>query len=93
MFSNRDNLIGVGFLVVMVGLAAILVRAIVAGERLRLDLSPAVGTILAVVFFVLIIVGLKRSGIFGRLFGGRGGRQWPDPQTGSKSLWDRIRGR
>lgn len=93
MFKDRDNLIGLGFLIVMGALAAILIRAIVTGERVTLDLSPAVSAILAIVFFALVFVGLRRSGIFGRLFGDRGGRQWPDPQTGGKSLWDRIRGK
>lgn len=93
MFRNRDNLIGVVFLVVAGVIAAILARAIITGERVTLDLNPVVSTILGIAFFALIFVGLGRSGIFGRWFGGRGGRQWPDPQTGNKSLWDRIRGK
>lgn len=93
MLKNRDNLIGGAFLVVMVVLAAILIRAIVAGERVQLDLNPVVVTILGVLFFGLLIFGIARSGIFGRFFGGGRGRQWPDPQTGSKSLWDRLRGK
>ena len=93
MFRDRDNLVGLGFLIVMGALAAILIRAIVTGERITLDLSPAVSAILALVFFALIFVALRRSGVFGRFFGDRRGRQWPDPQTGGKSLWDRIRGR
>jgi hypothetical protein len=88
MFSNRDNLIGVLFLVVMGVLAAILIRAIVAGERVRLDLPPGAGIVLGIAFFVLIVVGVRRSG----MFGGRG-RQWPDPRTGGRSWWDRLRGR
>lgn len=91
MFRNRDNLIGVLFLVLAGVVAAVLIRAIVTGERVTLDLPPAVSVILAVVFFALIIFGLSRSGMFGRFFGRGGGRQWPDPQTGSKSLWDRLR--
>ena len=93
MFNDRDNLIGVLFLVGIGALAAILLRAIATGERLRLDLDPAVSTVLAVLFFGLILFGMGRAGMFSRFFGRRGGRQWPDPQTGSKSLWDRIRGR
>jgi hypothetical protein len=93
MLDNRDNLVGLVFLVVAGAIAAVLMRAIITGERVRLDLPPAVSLLLGVVFFALIIVGMTRSGMFGRFFGGRGGRQWPDPQTGGKSFWDRIRGR
>lgn len=93
MFKDRDNLIGVVLLVGMGIMAAILLRAIASGERLQLDLDPIVSTVLAVLFFGLILFGLGRSGMFGRFFGRRDGRQWPDPQTGSRSLWDRIRGR
>lgn len=96
---NRDNLIGGLFLVFMGVLAAILVRAIIIGERPDISVSPAVATILTVLFFGGIIYGIWQSGFFSRLFGGNrdgdrsGGRQWPDPQTGRRSLWDRIRGR
>lgn len=89
MFSDRDNIIGVAFLILMGVLAAILIRAIFTGERVTMDLPPGAGIALGVVFFVLIFVGLKRGGMFG---GGRG-RRWPDPRTGGKSLWDRLRGR
>jgi hypothetical protein len=88
MFSNRDNVVGALFLILMGVLAAILIRAIVAGERVRLDLPPGAGIVLGIAFFVLIIVGMRRGGMFGR-----GGRRWPDPRTGGKSLWDRLRGR
>ena len=93
MFRGRDNLIGLLFLVLIGVLAAVLIRAIAAGERVTLDLPPGVGLVLGIVFFVLLFVGMGRSGIFGRWFGGRRGRQWPDPQTGGKSWWDRLRGK
>lgn len=89
MFSNRDNVIGALFLIVMGVLAAILIRAIVTGERVTMDLPPGAGIVLGIAFFVLIVVGMRRGGMFG---GGRG-RRWPDPRTGGKSLWDRLRGR
>jgi hypothetical protein len=89
MFSDRDNIIGAAFLILMGVLAAILIRAIVAGERLTMDLPAGAGWVLAIAFFVLIFVGLRRGGMFG---GGRG-RSWPDPRTGGRSLWDRIRDR
>lgn len=92
---NRDNLIGGLFLVLMGVLGVILVRAIITGERPDISLSPAVSMILTVLFIGGIIYGIWQSGIFSRWFGDRsgGGRQWPDPQTGRKSLWDRLRGR
>jgi hypothetical protein len=90
MFKDRDNLIGVLFLVLMGVLAVILLRAIVAGERITLDVPPWASALLGIAFFVLIFVGLRRSGLFGR---GGGGRHWPDPQTGRRSWWDRLRGR
>jgi hypothetical protein len=89
MFDNRDNLIGVLFLVLMGVLAAILIRAIVAGERVTMDLPPGAGIVLGIGFFVLIFIGLRRGG----MLGGRGGRRWPDPRTGGRSWWDRLRGR
>lgn len=92
---SRDNLIGGLFLVMMGVLAAILVRAIITGERPDISLSPTVSVILLVLFVGGIIYGVWQSGFFSRIFGDRngGGRHWPDPQTGQKSLWDRIRGR
>jgi hypothetical protein len=93
MFRERDNLIGVLFLVLIGVLAVILLRAIATGERVTLDLPPGVGIALGIVFFALVFVGIGRSGMFGRWFGRGRGRQWPDPQTGGKSWWDRLRGR
>ncbi len=93
---NRDNMIGGLFLVFMGVLAAILIRAIATGERPDITISPAVSLILTVLFIGGIIYGMWQSGIFSRWFGGdrnSGGRQWPDPQTGRRSWWDRLRGR
>lgn len=97
-------MIGGLFLVMMGVLAAILIRAIITGERPDISLSPTVSIILVVLFFGGIIYGVWQSGFFSRLFSrifgdrnhhgpGSGGRQWPDPRTGQKSWWDRIRGR
>ena len=94
MLRDRDNLIGILFVAACVVLGAILVRAIATGERVTMDLPPAVSVILGIAFFGLLIFGMGRAGMFSRWFGGeRRGRQWPDPQTGGKSLWDRIRGK
>lgn len=90
---DRDNLIGVLFLIVMGALAVVLLSAIIAGERIQMSLNPVVSVVLGLAFFGLVIVGIVRSGAIGRFFGGRGGSQWPDPQTGNKSLWDRLRGK
>ena len=92
---NRDNLIGGLFLVLMGVLAAILVRAIITGERPDISFGPTVNIVLAVLFFGGIAYGVWQSGFFSRFRGdgSGGGRQWPDPQTGRKSWWDRLRGR
>lgn len=88
---SRDNLVGFVLLGVCAVMALVLVIAIISGERPRLSLNPVVSTVLGIGFFGLILFGMvggrRRGG------GGYGQRQWPDPQTGKKSLWDRLRGR
>ena len=89
---SRDNLVGFALLGVCAVVAVVLMVAIVTGERPRLSLNPVASTVLGIAFFGLILFGMvggrRRSG-----GGGFGQRQWPDPQTGKKSLWDRLRGR
>ncbi len=90
---NRDNAIGfllLGFCTVVAGF---MVYYIVTGERPTDDLPPALGIAVGALFFGLLIYGFIRSPLFQRLRGGQGGQQWPDPGTGQKSLWDRLRGK
>ena len=90
---GRDNLIGLLLLVFCGVVAVILLWSIVTGDQLSVNLPPAVGWILGILFFGGLIYGFTQGGLFRRLRGGQGGQQWPSPQTGQKSLWDRLRGK
>jgi len=90
---NRENAIGfllLGFCAVVAGIMA---YYIVVGERPSVDLPPVLSFAIGALFFGLLIYGFIRSPFFQRLRGGQGGRQWPDPGTGQRSLWDRLRGK
>jgi hypothetical protein len=88
---NRENAFGFLFLGLCAVVVGVLLYAIATGNRIRLDVPPAVGWVVTILFIGLIVFGLTRNAR-GRRQGG-GGRSWPDPQTGGRSLWDRIRGR
>lgn len=90
---NRENAIGLLLLGVCGGVAGIMVYYIIVGERPVVDLPPVLSFAIGALFFGLLIYGFIRSPLFQRLRGGQGGRQWPDPGTGQKSLWDRVRGK
>jgi hypothetical protein len=88
---NRENAFGLIFLGLCAVVAGVLLYAIVTGNQLRLDVPPAVGWGLTILVIGLIVFGMTRN-VRGRRQRG-GGRSWPDPQTGGRTLWDRIRGR
>lgn len=90
---NRENAVGFLFLGVCAVVAGVMVYFIVTGERPTLDLPPVLTAIVFVLFIGAVIAGFMRGSLFQRLRGGQGGKQWPDPGTGSKSLWDRLRGK
>jgi hypothetical protein len=90
---NRENAVGIVLLAACAVVAAVMLSYIAIGERPTFDFGPAGNTIAVVIFIGLILVGAVRSPWFRRLRGGEGGRQWPDPGTGQKSLWDRLRGK
>lgn len=99
---GRENIVGTLLLLLCSVVAGILVYSIVTGERVDFDLPPLVTNVLGIVFIGLLIMGFVRGGFFSRLLGrdrgdgngsGTSGRQWPDPRTGQRSLWDRLRGR
>jgi hypothetical protein len=90
---NRDNAVGFLLLGFCAVVAAIMIYYIAIGERPTFDLPPALSIGLGVVFVGLLIYGFTQGSLFRRLRGGQRGRQWPDPGTGSKSLWDRLRGK
>lgn len=90
---NRENAIGfllLGFCAVVAGIMG---YYIIVGGRPTVDLPPALSFLIGALFFGLLLFGFIRSPFFQRLRGGQGGRQWPDPGTGQKSLWDRLRGK
>lgn len=92
---GRENIIGTLLLLCCGVVASILVYSIVTGERLSFDLPPLVTNVVGIAFIGLLILGFVRSGFFRRFRGdGSGsGPQWPNPGTGQRSLWDRLRGR
>jgi hypothetical protein len=90
---NRDNAVGFVLLGLCAVVAGVMLYYIYTGDRLTIDLPPLLSAVVGILFFGLIIFGFIRSPLFQRLRGGQGGKQWPDPGTGSKSLWDRLRGK
>ncbi|MGC4192038.1 MAG: hypothetical protein QM589_12875 [Thermomicrobiales bacterium] len=90
---GRENIVGTLLLLLCAVVAGILVYSIVTGEQIEFDLPPLARTVLGIAFIGLLILGFVRSGFFRRLRGGQGGPQWPNPSTGQRSLWDRLRGR
>ncbi len=90
---NRDNAVGFVLLGVCAVVAAIMLYYINIGERPQLNIGGPARLALTVIFFGLLIFGVIKGGAFGRFRRGQSGPQWPNPQTGRKSLWDRLRGR
>ena len=91
MFDDKENLIGLLFLLVCGVVAGVVVWQIVTGERLRYDGPTWLIWVLSALFFGAIIYGLYQS-FAGRRQSG-GGPQWPNPASGRRSWWDRLRGR
>lgn len=90
---DRENVIGTLLLLLCGVVASILVFSIVTGQEIEFDLPPLVTNVVGIAFIGLLILGFVRSGFFRRFRGGQGGQQWPNPGTGQRSLWDRLRGR
>ncbi len=90
---NRDNAIGLLLLGACVVVGGYMVYAIATGTSIAFHLNGTVGWILGIAFFGLIIYGMVTSGVFRRFGRGSQGRQWPDPNTGRRTWWDRVRGR
>lgn len=90
---NRDNALGFVFLGICTLIAGVMLYYISIGERPRLNFGTFGNLALAVLFFGLIIFGAVKGGLIGRLRRGQRGPQWPDPGTGRKSWWDRLRGK
>ena len=90
---GRENLIGILLLALCTVVAGIMVYYIAIGERPSFNVPPAVSWILGIAFFGLLIYGFTQGSLFRRLRGGQRGEQWPNPGTGQRSWWDRLRGR
>lgn len=88
---RRENLIGILLLGLMAVIAAVMVRAIITGERPTVDLPGWLAWPLGAIFIGGILYGLVRQ--FADRRGARGGHAWPDPLTGEKTLRDRLPGR
>jgi hypothetical protein len=90
---NRDNAIGIVLVAICAVVAGVMLYYIGIGERPRLDFGTFGNLAIGALFFGLILFGVIKSGVFGRMRRGQRGPQWPDPGTGRKSWWDRLRGR
>ena len=79
---DRENAIGLLLLGLCAAAAGILIYSISTGTSLRYS-GPGW---LAWALFALFVGGLiyGSRGLWGRLRGGGGGRQWPDPMTGGR---------
>jgi hypothetical protein len=87
---NRENAVGIILLGACAVVAGIMIYAIVTGQRITFSAPAYVTVPLTIVFIGLVLFGLFRNM---RGTGAGRGRAWPNPQTGTRSLWDRIRGR
>ena len=89
---RRENLVGILLLGLMVVIGAVMVRAIITGERPEVDLPAWAAWPLGAIFIGGILYGLFRQ-FADRRSSGRGGHAWPDPLTGERTLRDRLPGR
>lgn len=89
---DRENAVGFILLGVCGVLAVFLVFAIANGERLTFSGPGWLGTAIVIVGFLLLFFGMFR-GIRDRMKDGGSSPHWPDPTTGRRSWWDRLRER
>lgn len=85
---RRENITGILLLVLCGVVGAVMVRAIVTGERPQVSAPDWVTWVLGAIFIGGIAYSLLRSFADRRSRGG--GRAWPDPMTGEKTLTDRL---
>jgi drug/metabolite transporter (DMT)-like permease len=88
MFNDRENFIGALLLIVCVIVGGVLIWQIATGERLRYTGPVWLAWLLFAVFLGGVLYGL-----YANLVRSRGTNQWPDPNTGRRTIWDRLRGR
>lgn len=94
---NRENAVGILLLGLCAVMAGIMLYYIGTGTRPTIDVGPAGNVIGFLVFAGLLLFGIVRTPFVRRLMGrdndGGSGTQWPNSDTGKKSLWDRGRGK
>jgi len=94
---SRENAFGLILLGLCAVAAGVMLYYIATGSRPSLDVGPVGNAIGLVIFLGLLLFGIMRTPWVRRLMGrdndDGSGQQWPDPQTGQKSLWDRMRGK
>jgi hypothetical protein len=91
MFDDKSDLIGVLLLGLCAVVGGALVWEIVTGNELEYGGPGWLVPILGILFFGGVVYGLFQ-GFAGRRKSG-GSPQWPAPDSGRKSRWDRLRGR
>lgn len=87
---RRENLVGILLLVLMAVIGAVMIVAIVTGERPEVDLPAWAVWPLGAIFVGGLLYGLFRQFADRRSSGG--GHAWPDPLTGEKTMRDRLPG-
>jgi drug/metabolite transporter (DMT)-like permease len=87
MFKGGDNFIGVLLLVLCLVVAGLMIWSITSGEDFEYNGPNWLAWGLAALFTGAVLYGLYQG------FVRKSGREWPNPQAGRRSLWDRIRGR
>lgn len=92
MFNEKGDLIGLLLLIGCLGSAGVLIWQIETGNRLRYTGPQWLIWILAALFLGTTLYGLFSAARRWR-DGDNTGPQWPSPESGRKSLWDRLRGR
>ena len=89
---RRENIVGILLLGLCVIIGAVMVQAIITGERPNVNLPGWLVWPLGAIFIGGIAYGFLRQFLDRRSSGG-GGHAWPDPMTGEKTLRDRLPGR
>ena len=88
MFDDKDNFIGVLFVLLCAAVAGVLIWEIMTGNRLTYGGPRWLLWVIGAVFFGGILYGAVQS-LSSRRHGG-GMTQWPDPASGRKPWWRRI---
>jgi hypothetical protein len=88
---RRENIVGILLLGLCVIIGAVMVQAIITGERPDVNLPGWLVWPLGALFIGGIAFGFIRQFLDRRSSGG--GHAWPDPMTGEKTLRDRLPGR